>query len=175
MNWEYKYTKDIDAAIFSHIVKLDDVLVSKFIQTKVSKNMDGTFPTDNVVVEFNAALTPEEHDILNVLIDTYGPTNKYVEIFAIMKARAVKGRAFGAWMIDYVGSRNVQMQKTSEQMVAMTGELSSVMSLLMGGSIELAYGAFQQLEAGGVIPNSNYSADELAEDKKLVQAYIGNL
>jgi len=150
MEWEYEYTKALDGSILDDMIKLNVELRPKYSRT--------TVVVDDVVCIFNEALTAEEHDTLNVVIDQYSDTHPLVVRRDIELNHMVPAMSFGMNFLAKFSANNIYLGKTGIQVAALLEAYPDLIHAAITGSREALY-----YTVATMVPSADISQEEIDE------------
>jgi hypothetical protein len=163
MIWEYNYEKEMVSSVLSDMIMLNDILRPKYLG---QRELGGV-----VTILFNAALTPDEHDTLNVIVDLYNADHRLVKRHVIKSSYA---KDAGIWAEDFMMefiSNNLERAKTTEQIALLMQNYGSLILACITGSIGMIYGIVSTMvpdEISGTI-----NQEEIDEFKKRLEIRLG--
>jgi hypothetical protein len=164
---KHYFTKNVVDAVLADMVMLNDTLRPVVLGITVNRNMDGTTPENNVVVECSRGLFSEEYDKLVAIVNNYD-THRFVRRYAIKQAYVNPSMSFGMDFLADYSANNVEREKTQEQIFAMMSAYPLVPILCMTGAMESLYGLMLTMEAGPFI-----TQEEINEFQKRLAIYLG--
>ena len=164
---KYEYTLDADGSILGDIIKMDDTLRPLIQNIKVTRNIDNTFPENNVEITANIVLNSDQEDVLIGVINNYA-THPYKTRKTIEDTVMNPAMAFGMDFLKKFSSNNLYLQKTDEQIGALLDTYPSLVIACITGSLKAL-----NFTIMGMTANENISQEEIDEFKKRVQLYLG--
>jgi len=159
MIWEYEYTKELNTSILEEMIKLYTTLRPKFI---------GLYGGVKFTCVFSEALTPDEHDELNVVVDQYSATHKLVVREGIENNVMNPAMQFGTDFLKKFSSNNVYLEKTDTQINTLLATYPSLILTALTGSLKTLYTVICSMTA-----DDNISQVEIDEFKLRLEIYLG--
>lgn len=161
---EYYYDKVVDGEILKDILMLDD-LWPKIVS--VSTGFFQESPANNLKIITTEILISTELDDLAVIINSYGPTHLMVQRYVKLE-QAYLDLSFGVNLTNLIRAKTMVMQYSTMQRMGMITELSTVISMLGSGMIDLAYAELVTLPA-----TMNVTQDDIDEGLRRMEVYLG--
>ena len=165
---KYYYTKNVDAEILEEAINLRTSVRSEFVGCHVTKNGDGSVPTDNIELEFNRALTSSEQDEITAIINSYGPAYDLVVRKGLEKNTMNWAMEEGHKILRQFAANNIYRGKSAAQVKALITDYPAMINSLVTGSLQTALAEF-----ASTTPDANISQDEIDEFVLRLQITLG--
>lgn len=149
-------------SILENMIIMNTTLYPKYLGLEASLGQ--------VNVIFSEALTQYEHDELNLLIDDYGPDNRFYRRYFIRQDTISPAVAWGQEFLKEFVSNNVERAKTPAQIQYLMSTMTPLIFAAHTGSLTTLYSIVQALtpdEGGALIQ------EEIDEFKRRIQIRLG--
>ena len=160
MSWEYTYTKEVNPDVLREIIDLDN---------RLRAIMEGMYTHgDAITIVTIVALTPDQHDILNVLVDSYNDTHPLVVRKNIEVNVMTPAMKYGMSFLAKFSSNNIYLNKTAEQVGALLTMYPDVIHAALTGSLQALY-----YTTSTMVADDNISQEEIDEFKLRLEIQLG--
>lgn len=160
MNWDYEYNKSVIADVLDDMIKFNSLLRPKYIG--VLSNATA------IICRFSEALTPDEHDTLNVIVDSYSDTHELVVRKGIEENVMTPAMIYGNNFLAKFSANNLYRNKTPIQIGTLLATYPDLIHAAITGSLTALYGTMLTMVA-----DANISQEEIDEFKLRLELHLG--